>query len=212
MLTEEMQSTDRYVVQEIFNSVQGEGELAGKWSSFIRLYGCPLSCPFCDTGYGGIVPQNKIVCNRLTFPEILEQLRSDWVVITGGEPFIHRHKLQSLIYELYKNNKQVQIETSGAFWVELPKDVWVTLSPKEHCTKYVVVPDMWERASEIKLVISSGLELDFYRSYLQSATVPIYLQPEWYGMPETLKITLECLQQFPTAKLSIQMHKYLGLL
>jgi organic radical activating enzyme len=200
-----------FPIQEIFNSVQGEGEQAGKWSGFIRLYGCPLACPFCDTGYGDIKPKNPPSYKRLTFAEILEQLQSSHVVITGGEPFIHRDKLQELISELYKNNKQIQIETSGAFWVDLPNDVWITLSPKEHCTKYPVVSQVWQRASEIKLVISSGLELDFYRGQLKQATVPIHLQPEWYGMPKTLEITLDCLKQLPTAKLSIQMHKYLEL-
>jgi len=38
-----------YVVNEIFNSVQGEGVKAGVWSTFIRLQGCPVGCKWCDS-------------------------------------------------------------------------------------------------------------------------------------------------------------------
>ena len=41
----------RYSINEIFASVQGEGLLAGTPAVFVRLQGCPVHCPWCDTKY-----------------------------------------------------------------------------------------------------------------------------------------------------------------
>ncbi|HRO03732.1 MAG TPA: 7-carboxy-7-deazaguanine synthase QueE, partial [Terricaulis sp.] len=36
---------------EIFRSIQGEGPMAGRERTFIRLSGCNLHCRWCDTAY-----------------------------------------------------------------------------------------------------------------------------------------------------------------
>ena len=38
-------------INEIFESVQGEGRAQGKPVIFIRLSGCTRKCDFCDTTY-----------------------------------------------------------------------------------------------------------------------------------------------------------------
>lgn len=38
-----------YQVNEIFESIQGEGTQAGRLSTFIRLQGCPVGCRWCDS-------------------------------------------------------------------------------------------------------------------------------------------------------------------
>ena len=40
-----------YKVNEILHSVKGEGQLVGKNSVFIRLNGCNMRCPWCDSKY-----------------------------------------------------------------------------------------------------------------------------------------------------------------
>ena len=40
-----------YRVNEIFYSLQGEGRWTGRPAVFIRMSGCNLSCPFCDTDF-----------------------------------------------------------------------------------------------------------------------------------------------------------------
>ncbi|MDD1469698.1 7-carboxy-7-deazaguanine synthase QueE [Dolichospermum sp. ST_sed5] len=124
-------------IHETFQStVQGEGYWTGCLVDFIRLSGCPVGCPWCDTGYadGGT---NLPRVNH-SIGELLAEIISPRVVITGGEPFIHKH-LPELVQALLAANKQVSIETSGSFWQEVSPAAWITLSPKEHINpKYPV--------------------------------------------------------------------------
>jgi organic radical activating enzyme len=197
-------------IHETFQStVQGEGYWTGTLVDFIRLAGCPVRCPWCDTGYadGGkglpYVPRS--------IAELLAELKSPRVVITGGEPFIHKN-LPQLVQALLKLGKQVSIETSGSYWQEVNEQAWITLSPKQHVSpNYPVQEQFWTRANEIKLVISTGQELDFYKEYLScSFNISIYLQPEWNERSLTIPRTLELLKQNPGYRLSLQTHKFIG--
>ena len=55
MLTENQDITafkmDSLIINEIFYSLQGETELVGLPTVFVRLTGCPLRCRYCDTEY-----------------------------------------------------------------------------------------------------------------------------------------------------------------
>lgn len=197
-------------IHETFQcTVQGEGYWTGTLVDFIRLAGCPVGCPWCDTGYGNggkglpSVPQS--------IAQLLDQLQSPRVVITGGEPFIHQN-LPELVEALLATDKQVSIETSGAYWQDVSPLAWITLSPKEHVNpKYPVKEIFWTRANEIKLVVSTGEEVDFYRNCLvENMNIPVYLQPEWEKRDRAIPIILELLKQHPNYKLSLQIHKFIG--
>ena len=41
-------------VNEIFDSIDGEGKKAGQLATFIRLCGCNLRCSYCDTAYASM--------------------------------------------------------------------------------------------------------------------------------------------------------------
>ncbi len=197
-------------IHETFQcTVQGEGYWTGTLVDFIRLAGCPVRCPWCDTGYanGGkglpSVPQS--------IAQLLAQLESPRVVITGGEPFIHRD-LPELVEALLEADKQVSIETSGACWQDVSPQAWITLSPKEHVNpKYPVQELFWTRANEIKLVVSTGEEVDFYHKHLAgNVNIPVFLQPEWNSKDLGISIIMGLLKQNPSYKLSLQVHKFIG--
>lgn len=196
-------------VHETFQStIQGEGYWVGAPVDFIRLAGCPVGCPWCDTGYGdgGMNLPRQV----RSFEDLMAELRSPRVVISGGEPFIYA-QLPALINTIEATGRTVSIETSGSFWQEISNSVWVTLSPKHHVNpKYPVVPFMWKRASEIKLVIETGTELEFYAQYLElNPQIPVFLQPEWTQRDRTFPLVLDLLKQLPHYRLSVQLHKYL---
>src|ERR1700726_4043378 len=75
------------LISEIFYSIQGEGELTGVPSVFVRTSGCNLRCTWCDTPYASWNPEGR----DMMLGEILADVRGRWsthVVVTGGEPMI----------------------------------------------------------------------------------------------------------------------------
>lgn len=197
-------------IHETFQcTVQGEGYWTGTLVDFIRLAGCPVRCPWCDTGYSNGGKGLPAVSQSIA--QLLDQLQSPRVVITGGEPFIHRD-LSELVRALLEADKQVSIETSGAYWQDVSPQAWITLSPKEHISpKYPVKEIFWTRSNEIKLVVSTGKEIEFYQKYfIKDVNIPVFLQPEWNSKDSAIPIILELLKQNPSYRLSLQTHKFIG--
>jgi len=195
-------------IHETFQqTLQGEGHWAGAPCDFIRLSGCPVKCHFCASGYadGGKGTPRDL----RDISDLVAELRSPRVVVSGGEPFVHPH-LPTLVNALMAAGKYVHIESSGAFWQDIP-NAWITVSPKQHISPdYPVDYRMWMRANEVKIVISTGKEVEFYREFFPSVKGSIYLQPEWHDIDKTLPLTLELLRQNPSFFLSMQMHKIIG--
>jgi hypothetical protein len=75
---------------------------------------------------------------------------------------------------------------------------------------------MWGRANEFKFVISDGSELKHYQPLLptkpnQSGEEAfIYLQPEWNERYRTVPLVIRLLEQNPSYRMSVQIHKFLG--
>lgn len=191
----------------ILETIQGEGHHAGRPVDFIRLHGCPVGCYFCDTGYAD--GSKGIPRERIEIQSLLNCLKSQHVVISGGEPMLNP-QISDLCCFLKESGRKVQIETSGAFWQDIPDDVWVTLSPKDHVSKkFPALDKAWGRANEIKIVVSDGTEVDFYqnRLYLEKKW---YLQPEWGKSEFATRKILELIKIYPKMSLSLQTHKLIG--
>lgn len=195
-------------VQETFQkTIQGEGFWSGTPCDFIRLYGCPVGCPWCDTGYadGG---------EGLTFfnvepREIALQTVSDRVVITGGEPFVNPG-LISLIQALKHCGRKIHIETSGIRYQDVP-DVWITLSPKEHTSSSKVDDRFWGRADEVKIVVQSVADFELYLDRIDRSK-PVFVQPCDTGLPleQSIKPVLEIVEKYQWVRLGLQLHKIIG--
>ena len=103
---------NKYKVNEIFLSIDGEGYRTGLPVVFIRLYGCNLNCSYCDTRYSCEQQEYK----EMSLYDILAQVLSygvPRVTLTGGEPLIHPG-VKDLIVSLVANDIEVNIETNGA--------------------------------------------------------------------------------------------------
>jgi 7-carboxy-7-deazaguanine synthase len=107
-------------VSEIFTSMSGEVGGAfpqGSIATFIRLQGCNLNCPWCDSKYT-VDTHNQY---ELIVEEILKLILVDNVLITGGEPLLQRAGVNKLLTVLLPLNKKVSIETNGT--QRIPKTV-----------------------------------------------------------------------------------------
>ena len=86
------------LISEIFYSVQGEGELTGVPSVFIRTSGCNLRCRWCDTPYASWNPEGTEMSVVQILAEV-EKHPAAHVVLTGGEPMVARgiHELATAL-------------------------------------------------------------------------------------------------------------------
>lgn len=139
-----------YDVHSIFKTIQGEGPYSGHPAIFIRLAGCNLQCPWCDTDYTS-------KRQRMSYGEIVEQVSAlakgnidQIVVITGGEPF--RQNIRQLANILKSIYAVVQIETNGTLEVpiHLSHAVDIVCSPKTGN----VHPSIYNRAIAFKYVLN----------------------------------------------------------
>jgi len=101
-------------IHEIFHSLQGESNLVGLPTVFVRLTGCPLRCTWCDTEYAFHGGQWQ------SYGEILEQVKqhnTPYVCVTGGEPLAQKRVL-GLLDLLVEEGYTVSLETAGSISVE----------------------------------------------------------------------------------------------
>ena len=189
-------------VNEIFYSLQGEGWFTGTAATFVRLSGCNLKCPFCDTDFSHSVElsEQEIVAAVVKNP-------SSHVVITGGEPVLQL--TSSLVNKLKSAGKYVQIETNGT--VPLPDscDVdWVTCSPKfEFCQSAEL---KIQRIDELKVVFNGRNDMSLY----EGITAKVYsLQPCDMNDDDLnnacMAASVAYCKQHPQWRLSLQTHKIL---
>ena len=113
-----------YKVNEIFCSLQGEGYWTGTPMVFVRLSGCNLQCPFCDTSHqeGWPMQAEEIVASVRSFGGAATR-----VCLTGGEPLLQADG--QLTDALHAAGYKLHLETNGTCAVPEGID-WVTVSPK----------------------------------------------------------------------------------
>lgn len=197
----------KYLVHSMFLTIQGEGPFSGEGAVFVRLAGCNIQCPFCDTEYSDIRGRGEATAQQIVneIGAFIGVTATTLVVITGGEPF--RQDLTELVAACWLAGYRVQIETNGTM---TPSDEFkrlvddnltlrplgVVVSPKAH---YV---DPWIEAHAIafKYVLSwdslsseDGLPISVLgRAGKQVArphpgfALPIYIQPADMGDDTTV--------------------------
>ncbi len=225
-----------YRVKEIFATLQGEGAQAGRAAVFCRLAGCNLwsgreehrpsaVCSFCDTDFLGTDGTGG---GRFAHAEDLAgAVATSWpgvevhecdgatttpppsslvagrplVVCTGGEPLLQLDR--ALVGAFHGRGFEVAVETNGTLPVPDGVD-WVCVSPKASADLVV------ETGDELKLVFPQAgapperfAHLAFGRFSLQPMDGPD-------REANTEAAIAYCLHH-PRWRLSVQMHKYVGI-
>jgi 7-carboxy-7-deazaguanine synthase len=118
------------LINEIFYSIQGEGQHIGCPMTFIRVTGCNLRCSWCDTQYA--YSEGK----ELEIQEILDQVSkypTNQVCLTGGEP-LTQEDAPKLIRHLIELNYIVHLETNGSINIgDLPRSESIRISMDIKC-------------------------------------------------------------------------------
>jgi 7-carboxy-7-deazaguanine synthase len=185
---------------ETFYSVQGEGTWTGTPAVFVRLAGCNLNCRFCDTDYS--------LKEYASVESVVARVRElggacPTVILTGGEPLAQRES-STLIDALRRDGRRVHIESNGSIAVDLPDDVWLTVSPKERLD-----PRMAARANEVKLIVDGRVPLEWLDVFA-GRSVPTFLQPEG-NKAANIALALEAAKALPErVRLGLQTHKFIG--
>ena len=190
-------------VNEIFYSLQGEGYHSGTPAVFVRFSGCNLQCPFCDTQHssGTEMTEDDIAAAVGGYPARM-------VVVTGGEPALQL--TSSLVDKLHLLGKYVAVETNGTR--RLPENVdWITLSPKDMWLGENARPVL-ARADELKLLFEEGLPVEDYENILVAHR---FLQPvdtdDQRQNDANKNAAIAYIKQHPQWRLSLQIHKRLGI-
>lgn len=145
--------TDRGWLSEIFLSIEGEGLMVGSPTLFIRMSGCELRCPPCDTKYAWDKKDEFTIYNLnsetqsenpITSDELANLIKSisndiKRIVITGGEPTGQIDYLLKLL-PLLQDRFIICLETSGANC-----DSLIEVSPYlKELSLDIKLPSVWE--------------------------------------------------------------------
>ncbi len=116
---------------ELFSSIQGEGPLMGQRHVFIRMAGCTVGCPWCDTPGALEIPDsfrialpsgtgNDAVANPAPVSFVLDRVEKIFksvsharVAVTGGEPLNQPAAASCLCRGLVERGMPAMLETAG---------------------------------------------------------------------------------------------------
>lgn len=198
----------KLLVNEVFYSVQGEGVLAGTPMVFVRFSKCNLRCSVknagfdCDTEFESGVPMGAD-----TLVGLIKSVgpTSCWVLFTGGEPGLQL--TEGLVSAVKAAGYKTSCETNGtvanpAF--DLLDHVCVSPKSAVHTIRL-------RKATEVKFVRQTG----------QGIPVDIGVRADYYLISPAfnadgsvssadLGYCVNLVKENPPWRLSLQMHKFLG--
>ena len=198
---------ETYNIVEIFHSVQGEGYRSGIPHVFIRFGVCNLRCEWCDTNFDEYQPMTviDILADVLQYP-------CKNIIFTGGEPMLN--DLWPLARVLKRRGYHLSVESNGT--VKIPDGLldWICISPKDQMYPQVSIK---QRAGDELKCVYVGQSLSMYDG-LKGGFDHLFLQP-CYDENDTVErngrtfaLTEEVVKQHPDWRLSLQTHKWMGIL
>ena len=213
-------------IKKIFGpTIQGEGTHSGARVIFVRFAGCNRwsglekhrensICKFCDTDFF-FEPDDYMtvgdICSRIG--EISKQTGCQNVVLSGGEPTLQIST--SFVRKLRSMDISIHLETNGSREIhpEISAQIYhISMSPKQSRKETNITS-----CNDIKILYPYiGKNIDLH-NFLDFDCDNIFLQPieDIHGR-ETKKNIKGAVREildnrkFRNVRLSLQMHKYIG--
>lgn len=201
-------------ITEIFYSLQGESNLCGLPTVFIRLTGCPLRCSYCDTAYafhGG----EKMEIEQII--ETTEQYSARYVTVTGGEPMAQA-ECTELMQRLLDKGFVVSLETSGALdlsgvdeRVIKVMDLKTPSSDEQHRNLYSNI-DHIDQNDQVKFVIGGDQDYQWAKQTLDQYALTdrceVLFSPSM-GKQDPAELADKILADRLPVRFQVQLHKLL---
>ena len=224
-------------ISEIFQSIQGEGKYVGVAQVFVRFFGCPLDCVWCDTPYargGGRAQYKEYECSELVLAVRKLWDRCHSVSLTGGEPLFQAEFLKTFLPMLKKIRMTTYLDTNGildkalkevindidiiAMDIKLPSSAKCQPFWDEH-KRFLKIAK--QKDVFIKIVLTGDtLKKDLERAAVLVADIApetvIILQPSTFDFSEPYMTKCRayqknCLKYLDDVRIVPQMHKLIGI-
>lgn len=202
------------LISEIFKSISGEAAQAGYPAIFIRAFGCPLRCRYCDSLYS-VEGQDYDVMSVDEIVKIVDDLDCRRVVFTGGEPLIQKDAFE-LVTKLVEHDHTVEIETSGAVrfkeYLCLP-NVTITMDWKSissGMSDKMIGENLYDLREQdvLKFVVSSKEDMDAMVRVAAETKAQCFVSPI-FGDIEPKDIVQYLLENhLNDIRFQLQIHKY----
>lgn len=206
-------------VNEIFYSLQGEGARAGLPTFFIRLAGCNLNCPFCDTDWKDYKEMTVLdIDNALNQIQSGLQIKCRTITWTGGEPTLQLTEdiveyfkcvgyEEDGYYQAIESNGTMKIPNNLNYVTISPKKGWQTLRSIHHYVdeiRYPINIENWEED------ITTVPPIEFLPAAKHYCLSPVFLgeNKDTINQISLQKCIDYILKVDPRWRLSVQQHKF----
>jgi 7-carboxy-7-deazaguanine synthase len=201
-------------ITEIFRSLQGESTYAGLPCVFIRLAGCNLCCPWCDTDYSH-VPGTTMPVEDV-FSQVAKLAPDGLVEVTGGEPLL-QEGVYPLLHGLRERGYTVLLESNGTVSLEkVPVEVIRIVDVKCPGSGGSFLPANLEQLlpgrDEVKFVLADRVDYDYAVDFAKNR-LPAGLTVLFSAVIDRLpleRLADWMLEDRLPWRLQLQMHKFIG--
>ena len=224
-------------VDEIFLSIQGESTLTGLPTVFVRLYGCPLNCIYCDQ------PQQEENAREMSIEDLIEEVSNliketpsiKSICITGGEPLAQKDTIEfakqlvnkfPYLETCIETNGVSKLPNNGRPWKPTYKFIMDIKCPSSGVRikdlRQITLDNMknLQMGDEVKCVIGGEEDFEYALSIIKEVDredLVFLFSPMFYSANRICK-TAELLPEWLctkiprkyNARLQIQMHKIVG--